>query len=156
MAERWLAVSGYEGLYQVSDQGRIRSLHEGAAQLLRPDFAQGYPRVTLYRDGVKRRYLVHLLVLTAFVGPRPAGMEGLHDNDIFTDARLVNLAWGSRSENQIDAVANGRNRNANKTVCDGHRYRGNTYWTPSRSGNGERRCKTCVDGRRRRAQHSAA
>jgi hypothetical protein len=50
---------------------------------------------------------VHVLVLTAFVGPCPDGNEALHFNDIPDDNRLSNLRWGTRSQNNHDAIRNG-------------------------------------------------
>jgi len=51
---------------------------------------------------------VHWLVLFAFVGPRPEGMECLHLNDDPSDNKLINLKWGTRAENQQMCVAHGR------------------------------------------------
>lgn len=53
---------------------------------------------------------VHILVLEAFVGPRPDGMVGRHRNDDTTNNALTNLCWGTRVENVQDAVRNGRNK----------------------------------------------
>jgi len=50
---------------------------------------------------------VHILVLEAFVGPTPKGKECLHANDVPWDNRWDNLRWGTRSENLIEAYANG-------------------------------------------------
>jgi DNA-binding CsgD family transcriptional regulator len=54
-----------------------------------------------------KRHKVHILILEAFVGPRPPKMEGCHKNDIKTDNRLENLVWGTHRENFEHAVANG-------------------------------------------------
>jgi len=124
--ERWKPVVGYEGLYEVSDQGRVRSLdrwydrpasrrkpkpwrrcYPGQMISVAPNGA-GYPRVNLHRNRKREEKLVHWLVLEAFVGPCPAGEEGLHGNDIKTDNRLSNLRWGTRSDNVKDAIRNGR------------------------------------------------
>lgn len=50
---------------------------------------------------------VHILVLEAFVGPRPDGMQGLHKSDNARNNRLSNLYWGTPSQNAVDAVNNG-------------------------------------------------
>ena len=52
--------------------------------------------------------LVHVLVLEAFVGPRPAGHEGRHLDDVRSNNTLSNLAWGTQGENYQDALRNGR------------------------------------------------
>src|SRR5665647_1789598 len=101
-AEEWRAVPGYEGTYEVSDQGRVRALARIDAQggrrrgrLFKPSRmdAWGHRGVKLRRDGVVRSRYVHHLVLEAFVGPRPAGTEACHWNDVPDDNRLVNLRW---------------------------------------------------------------
>jgi hypothetical protein len=50
---------------------------------------------------------VHVLVLEAFVGPRPDGAEARHNNDVKSDNRVANLCWGTHSENYVDRVRNG-------------------------------------------------
>lgn len=70
-----------------------------------PRLVEGYLRVAHgYRGSVR----VHVLVATAFHGPRPIGMVCRHLNDIKTDNRACNLAWGTVAENNRDAVLNGR------------------------------------------------
>lgn len=64
----------------------------------------------MWVGGKGRTKDVHDLVLTAFVGPRPAGSLGLHWNDIPTDNRLENLRWGTKRDNSLDALRNGKNR----------------------------------------------
>lgn len=126
MVERWLPIVGFEGLYEVSDQGRVRGLdrkllyerrdqysgrmlmveRRRKGQVLRPGRKpSGHVSVSLGR-GQSRD--VHVLVLEAFVGPCPDKHEALHSNDIPDDNRLTNLRWGTRSENIYDAIRNGR------------------------------------------------
>ena len=67
----------------------------------------GYERVGLRRDaGRQRIFLVHRLVLEAFIGVRP-GREGNHKNGVKSDNRLENLEWATRGENQRHAYASG-------------------------------------------------
>lgn len=117
-ARRWLPVPGWEGEYEVSDLGRVRSVERIvprrsvpqtiAARILKtPPASHGYPRVNLCRNGSYTQRTVHSLVLEAFVGPCPPGMECLHGNGIRTDARLVNLRWGTSKENKADMVRHG-------------------------------------------------
>jgi hypothetical protein len=119
--ERWQPVTGYEGLYSASSEGRIRreagSRRCRRTRVLTPDHdSNGYPSLRLCRDGRTVHYLVHRLVLEAFVGPRPEGMECLHRNGIKTDNRLANLCWGSHAENGADAVRLGEMARGN---CNG-------------------------------------
>lgn len=109
--ERWLPVVGWEGLYEVSNAGRVRCLPRhrvrGGLLSLVPN-SNGYVEVTLSGRGVRLKRKAHHLVLEAFVGPRPAGMECLHINDVKTDNHLGNLRWGTHRENLEDIETNGR------------------------------------------------
>ncbi len=105
--ESWEAVPGYEGLYEVSNLGQVRSLprqtpHAGirGGKLLKQILNNyGYPVVNLYRGGERKMFLVHRLVLEVFAGPCPKGMEGLHGQDGRVDASLPNLQWGTHAKN---------------------------------------------------------
>lgn len=148
-AERWLPVSGFEGRYEVSDHGRIRSLtcldaagRLRRGRLLRPrETTRNHLSVALYADGFRSDRQLHHLVLEAFVGPMPAGLEGCHRNDDPRDNRLDNLRWDTRSANVLDSVRNGSHHMASKTHCPkGHEYSAdNTYLHPS----GSRLCREC-------------
>jgi hypothetical protein len=59
----------------------------------------GRMSVVLYKNHAGKTRLVHQLVLEAFVGPRPPGMDALHGPGRHLDNRLVNLSWGSKSKN---------------------------------------------------------
>jgi hypothetical protein len=94
----------------VSDAGRVRSLYRGHSRILSAK-PRGRTREHLGLDfwrGNKPNYVwVHRLVLEAFVGPCPPGMEGCHNNGIGTDNRLANLRWDTRKNNAADKVAHG-------------------------------------------------
>jgi hypothetical protein len=62
----------------------------------------GYLQVNLFRDGKHRPKRVHQLILEAYIGPCPPGMETRHINNIPSDNRLSNLRWGTRAENDED------------------------------------------------------
>ena len=159
--ETWLPVVGYEGLYEVSDLGNVRSVDRLVSagnrwgdvrqrrypgKMLTPCAStSGHLVVALHRQGERATPNVHRLVLAAFVGPCPDGMECCHWDDDPTNNRLANLRWDTPSANQIDAVRNGRNRQAAQTHCvHGHEF--NEQNTHVRS-NGRRQCRAC--GRRR-------
>ena len=107
MTETWKAVPGYEGRYEVSDQGRVRSFRRSKqGRELRPGrMPAGHVSVALGRGNSR---CVHELVLLAFVGFPPPNHECRHLNGIPSDNRLENLCWGTRSENILDAVRHGR------------------------------------------------
>jgi NUMOD4 motif len=123
MTERWLPVAGYEGLYEVSDLGRVRSLPRQTARGRRGGRVlkhyisantRGYPFVKLSRSGVNRNYQVHALVLHAFAGPRPPGQEARHGPGGKTDASLVNLSYGTRAENLADRIRDGQDNRGDR------------------------------------------
>ena len=102
--EEWRPVPGYEGLYEVSDLGRVRSLKFSPPRAIgQGASSHGYLQVGLSHRGERvRMFRVHRLVLEAFRGPCPSGMEALHGNNDRADASLVNLAWGTPARNQGD------------------------------------------------------
>jgi hypothetical protein len=93
----WTAAPGFEGLYEVSDEGAVRRV---GASVLRPFLRGGYPAVSL-KDGPRRQTkAVHLLVMGAFAGPRPANHECAHLDGQAANAAFRNLAWVSKRENE--------------------------------------------------------
>lgn len=156
--EEWRAIPGYEGLYEVSDLGRVKSLErmvQGRFGLLRvPERigygsvhkSTGYFRVGLSRDGGCEQIHVHRAVMLAFVGPLPEGMHTCHNNGDRADNRLANLRYDTVSSNRLDSVLHGTNHETAKTHCpQGHPYdQENTYYNnrPDRPGRG-RRCREC-------------
>jgi hypothetical protein len=124
-AEEWRAVVGFEGQYEVSSLGRVRSIDRyqtyesvrgGKAvavtrflkgKLLRPGWTGSHLTVAI---GKGNSQTVHHLMLEAFVGPRPPGHEGCHYDDDGRRNVLENLSWGTRSKNLHDAIRNGRQK----------------------------------------------
>lgn len=113
--EQWRPIVGFEGRYEVSDQGRVRSLDimtrdgrrvRGKLRVPSTDRI-GRKAITLKINGNQFPFRVHTLVLTAFVGHRPAGKECAHDNGNASDNRLSNLAWKTHVENNADKVRHG-------------------------------------------------
>lgn len=97
----WRAVPGWEGLYEVSIDGQIRSLRSG--RIMRTFVTEkGYHRVYLYSPARIERVRVHTAGLRAFVGPRPSGMVTRHLDGNPANNHLTNLAWGTHAENMAD------------------------------------------------------
>lgn len=123
MSENWKDVHGFEGRYEVSDLGRVRSSRTRTStkkgKILRLQTTTGgYLRAYLYQGNRKYAYKrVHHLVLESFVGARPEGMESLHINGNETDNRKENLRWGTRSENTKDQVRHGTHHMSRKVLC---------------------------------------
>lgn len=114
MTERWLPVVGSDNRYEVSDQGRVRSLYSKTGlrkePLLMSNRASGnwYPKISICMgDGSKTMRNLHSLVSEAFLGPRPKGMEVRHLNGQKNDNRLENLVYGTPKENQADKRLHG-------------------------------------------------
>lgn len=165
-SESWLPVVGYEGYYEISSYGRVRSLDrvivrsDGRTRRFRGQMmrrfmdSQGrYLQVRLQRDGHGRTLSVHRMELEAFRGPCPEGMESCHENDIQIDNRLENLRWDTKPANAADQIVNGRNPRANKTRCPfGHEYTvENTYVGTKSDGRKFRACRVCSNDRHRAA-----
>lgn len=99
--EIWAAIKGYEGLYEVSNYGRVRSLNYNRTGVARematsPNNSTGYVNCCLSKDGKQKCHAVHRLVAEAFL-PNPNGYEQIdHRNNKKTDNRAVNLRWVSR------------------------------------------------------------
>lgn len=110
--EIWKPIPGWEGIYSVSNFGRVRrELTHGkgiAGSILNSWLSvTGYPTVRLTNMPKRTCYQVHRLVMAAFVGPCPANKEVNHKNGIKTDPRLENLEYVTRKENMQHAWAMG-------------------------------------------------
>jgi hypothetical protein len=143
----WREVAGFEGYYEVSSEGEVRSAMRRKGSkggvLKAGTTKDGYKLVSLWRDGRGLSCNVHRLVAAAFLGPCPAGMEVRHLDGDPANNVAANLRYGTSSENNWDIVAHGRHRGRNKTHCPhGHEYSDeNTYSDPK---TGWRRCRTCT------------
>ncbi len=124
--ETWKAVPGWEGWYEVSDEGRVRSLTRQSTangapawykgRLLKPGrLKNGYMQVCLTAPDRRVSSYVHRLVLSAFVGPPPEGKEVCHTDGSRDNNFLGNLRYGTRSENARDRIAHGRGPDGKKT-----------------------------------------
>jgi hypothetical protein len=139
MPEQWRDIPGYEGSYQVSDLGRVRSLTRTTefsdgrkrtfqGQVLKPVWRgrkREYAHVVLKMgyQVEKKQWYVHRLVLLAFVGPCPEGLEARHGSGGSKDNRLVNLSYGTSSQNTQDRYRDGTACNIPVCRFDGKVYR---------------------------------
>ena len=129
--EEWRPVVGYENLYEVSDQGQVRSLDRYVATVGNPSgkrllrsapmkfyiHNKVYHGVRLSREGRHRLWLVHRLVLEAFVGPCPSSCQCCHYDGNGLNNKLENLRWGDQASNEKDKIRhNGKHNAAHLTV----------------------------------------
>ena len=131
MTETWLPIPGYDG-YEVSDQGRVRSYHKPGIigptlrvqRILKPGGIDR-PMVQLRRNGSSYAYRVASLVLLAFVGDKPSGMEVCHNNGDPADDRLENLRYDTHQANMDDynAIMAARAVEIRQARADGASYR---------------------------------
>lgn len=150
--ERWAPIPGHEG-YEASDLGRVRSLdrkitnRNGVTQRRKGMMLRQWKDQDGYwqtRCGTGSPFLVHRLVLSAFVGPCPDGMQGCHNNADRSDARLVNLRWDTPRENSADMIRHGNSPMATKREC----LRGHPLFPPNLNPGqlkaGGRACRACA------------
>lgn len=101
--EEWLPVNGYEGLYEISNMGRLRSLYNGVVTYGEKK-KDGYMVFRLYKDHHGRVFLIHVLVAMAFL-PNPKNKRYVdHINCIRSDNRAANLRWVTAKENANNPI----------------------------------------------------
>lgn len=148
--QTWKPVLGYEGIYEVSSVGCVRSLDRyvysrgnlvfrRGKSLKTPIGGTGYRIVNLNLGGVSRQYKVHRLVAEAFLAPSANPWVCHKDGDCLNNL-VENLYWGTGSDNAQDRVSHGNHFQLHKTSCPkGHEYTPeNTYVH-----RGGRSCKEC-------------
>lgn len=160
MNTEWRPISGYEGYYEVSNKGVIRSLdrdiehavsgtirRRGRIIRLKPH-KDGYQVVTLHKEGRRKNRMVHQLVLEAFVGPCPSGQQTCHNNGDPSDNRVENLRWDTQKENMADKRRHGTDYWFERDHCiNGHPWSEENTRISSR---GHRECRECSRAKDRR------
>ena len=115
--ETWRAIAGYEGEYEVSDFGRVRSLDRVVdgprgqlrrnGKVLSPSIANGYEHLALCKNGLRKYFLVHRLVAASFIGHCPVGRQINHIDGKKLNNRPSNLEYVTQSENTLHAYRTG-------------------------------------------------
>lgn len=118
--EQWRDVIGYEGYYQVSNLGRVRSVDrvvrhsrggtrklKGKILRLSPMDGGGHLAVHLCKKGTRLDIGVHRLVAAAWIGPRPIGQQVRHGSNGVSDNSVSNLCYGSCQEDCLDKRRDG-------------------------------------------------
>lgn len=149
--EVWRSIPGWEGLYEASSTGQIRSLPRVVIRrdghrlpkpgvVLRGRIHQGYRIVNLSRDGKRHGWPVHRLVALTFYGPLPPGLETRHLDGNSLNNAAANLAYGTHQENLEDRKRHGTCPSVKTHCVNGHPFDGaNTV----RRKDGRRRCRAC-------------
>lgn len=150
----WVSIEGFEGLYEISDEGLVRSLPRRVARSSSPQFihgkmlkgskhVSGHRSVALKEAGRTRQEYIHRLVYEHFVGTIPEGMEVRHMNGIPDDNRLENLRIGTRTQQRLDDVRNGVHHQSKQTHCKRGHPLERPFLVERRLEKGHRICRPC-------------
>lgn len=107
MNEIWKPIQEYEGLYEISNTGKVKSLIKG--RLLKPaNHVKGYLFTTLTKDGKHSRFYIHRLVASAFLGSESSNKEVNHIDGNKKNNCVENLEWCTGIENKEHAYRTGK------------------------------------------------
>ena len=102
MNEIWKDIVGYEGLYQISNLGRVKSLKFGKEKIMNSlKDSNGYLSICLSKGGIQKRYRIHRVVYESFFGSIPVGLVINHIDENITNNRLTNLEAITPIENYL-------------------------------------------------------
>lgn len=110
--EIWKDIAEYTGIYMISNYGRIKSLSRKGCvrdRILKAKMGKnGYQQIILCKNGILKSYLVHRLVLEAFIGSCPIGMESCHNKGNTSNNFIGNLRWDTKKSNKNDSKIHGK------------------------------------------------
>ncbi len=127
MLEKWKDISGFEGLYKVSNYGNIKSVHLNWKNMKHGRNPKGYHIVILSKNGIRHSYKIHRLVAQAFI-PNPNHLPQVnHVNGNKDDNHWYNLEWCSCKDNIKHAWENGLCENVREVARKMASLRKNNY-----------------------------
>jgi hypothetical protein len=177
--EEWRPIVGWEGVYSVSNLGRVR--RDNTRQILKQaKTPHGYLRINLKYKSLNKMLFISNIVASAFIGPKPKGLQVNHIDGVKSNNRLENLEYVTDKANKQHAVRigliqtgdkswahlhhermahgkrNGRYISASKrTHCDyGHELGGDNVF-PNDKAHGWRRCRACIMIRNKANKHKS-
>ena len=117
--EIWKDIQGYEGIYQVSSYGRVKSFKKNKVKILKPQMHyKGYKFVTLHKNGIGEKCKVHRLVAKAFI-PNPNNYPVVnHKDENKSNNNVENLEWCSDEKQQREAFRLGLKKKVGKYLSN--------------------------------------
>lgn len=125
MIEQWKDIPNYDGLYQVSNLGRIKSLYNykrDGNNILKPRLKRGYYSVGLRKNGIRKWHMIHRLVASAFIMNENNYPQVNHKDENKLNNRVENLEWCSASYNNNYGTRQERVSNTNKLRKEVYKY----------------------------------
>lgn len=107
----WKNIPGYENFYQISDTTLVKRLKSKGClkeRIIKPHKKKdGYLYIGLQKNGKRKTFAVHKLMLKSFIGPCPNGLESCHNNGNKEDNAINNLRYDTPSNNSKDKIKHG-------------------------------------------------
>lgn len=98
--EQWLDIPGYEGLYQISNFGRVKSFYFKNPRILKPHKVKGYSNVELYKNKKKKQFYIHRLVMENFCPIENMNVLDVnHKDEDKSNNHISNLEWMTHKDN---------------------------------------------------------
>lgn len=117
----WHNILNYEGLYQISDTTLVKRLKGNRCKeerIIRPFRRGRYLYIALCKNGKRKIFSVHRLMLESFIGLCPKGMESCHNNGDGINNLIPNLRWDTHLNNCLDKKKHGTERSGNPIWLD--------------------------------------